>query len=123
MRARRLGLFFVVILIGLGLGLAFGWLMVPPQAPENADPRQLRADYKTDFVLMTAEAFAQNPDALEALQRLDDLDSDPLTVIVNAMSYAEKAGYAAEDVALIRTMFNAIDEEAISQWQDASDGN
>ncbi|MGB4595861.1 MAG: hypothetical protein WBI14_08145 [Anaerolineaceae bacterium] len=123
MKARRLVFFFVAILIGLGAGLAFGWLMAPPKAPENADLKQLRADYKADVVLMTAESFASNPDPLMVLNRLDDLDSDPLTLMVNAMSYAEKVGYSSADLTLMRTMFTAIDQDAVTRWQRGTHGN
>lgn len=123
MKARRLVLFFVAIVIGLGTGLAFGWLMAPPQAPENAELTQLRADYKADVVLMTAERFASNPDPLMVLTRLDDLESDPLTLMVNAMSYAEQVGYSPEDLALMRTMFKSVDQDAVTRWQGATDGN
>jgi len=122
-KTRRLVLFFVAILIGLGAGLAFGWLMVPPQVPENASLKQLRADYKADVVLMTAESFASNPDPVQALNRLDDFDPDPLTLMVNAMTYAEKIGYSLEDLTLMRTMFKAIDQDAVTRWQGGSDGN
>ena len=123
MKARRIIFFFVAILIGLGAGLAFGWLMAPPQAPEKADLTQLRADYKADMVLMTAESFASNPDPLMVLNRLDDLDPDPLTLMVNAMSYGEKIGYSTGDLALMRTMFKAIDQETVARWQGGTNGN
>lgn len=123
MKARRLIFFLVAILIGLGAGLAFGWLMAPPQAPEKASLTQLRADYKADIVLMTAESFASNPDPLMVLNRLDDLDPDPLTLMVNAMSYGEKVGYSTEDLALMRTMFTAIDQETVARWQGGTNGN
>jgi hypothetical protein len=123
MKIRRLIFFFVAILIGLAAGLAFGWLMAPPQAPEKADLTQLRADYKADFVLMTAESYASNPDPMMVLNRLDDLDPDPLTLMVNAMGYAEKVGYSTEDLTLMRTMFTAINQETVARWQGGTNGN
>lgn len=123
MKLRRLIFFFVAILIGLGAGLAFGWLMAPPQAPKEASLPQLREDYKADFVLMTAETFAANPDPLMVLNRLDDLDPDPLTLMVNAMGYGEKIGYSTEDLALIRTMFTAVDPDTVARWKGEVNGN
>jgi len=123
MKARRLVFFFIAILIGLGAGLAFGWLLVPPQPPTSAELTQLRADYKTDVVLMAAESFAKHQDPVQALNWLDDYDLDPLTLMVDAMSYGEAVGYSNQDLALMRTMFNAIDQDAVTRWQGGKDGN
>jgi hypothetical protein len=123
MKTRRLIYFFVAILIGLGAGLAFGWLIAPPQAPETAELTQLRADYKADIVLMTAETFSTNPDPLMVLDLLNSIDPDPLTLMVNAMTYGEKIGYSSGDLALMRTMFKAIDEETVARWRGGADGN
>ena len=42
--------------VGIGMGLAYGWL-VDPVDFFDLSPDTLRADYKTDYVLMTAEAY------------------------------------------------------------------
>ena len=55
-RGLRVFFFFLAILLGVGIGLAFGWLVMPAAAPTNASLNQLRADYKTDLTLMIAES-------------------------------------------------------------------
>ena len=50
MKSRRLFFFSLAILLGIGAGLAFGWLVRPPKAPTDASMTDLRTDYQTDVV-------------------------------------------------------------------------
>ncbi len=61
MKSRRIFFFTLVIILGIAAGLAFGWLVMPPKAPNNAPMERLRVDYETDLVLMTAEYFQGDP--------------------------------------------------------------
>ena len=117
MKTRRFIFFFLTILIGVGAGLAFGWTMMPPAAPRNAPLDNLRADFKTDLVLMVAEDFQIEPDAMQALTQLDKLDeSDPITLLGNSIQYAQAIGYPEEDLNLMRNLLNSIDAEIYLQW-------
>ena len=117
MKTRRFIFFFLAILIGGGAGLAFGWVMMPPAAPTNAPLASLRADFKTDLVLMVAEDFQTEPDSMQALTQLDKLDeSDPITLLGNSIQYAQSIGYPEEDLNLMRTLLNSIDAEIYLQW-------
>ena len=122
-KTRRLIFFGITIAIGLAAGLAFGWLLAPPQAPDNAPLGQLRADFKADAVLMAAERFAAYSDPVAALRQLEGLADDPVSMMVSAMTEAEKIGYSAEDMALMKAMFATIDENAVKEWRGGSDGN
>ena len=117
MKTRRFFFFFLAILVGVGAGLAFGWMMMPPAAPKNAPLASLRADFKTDLVLMVAEDFQTEPDAMQVLTQLDELDeSDPITLLGKSLQYAQAIGYPEEDLNLMRNLLNSIDAEIYLQW-------
>ncbi len=117
MKTRRFIFFFLAILIGVGAGLAFGWTMMPPAAPRNAPLGSLRADFKTDLVLMVAEDFQTRPDSMQALTQLDKLDEgDPITLLGNCIQYAQGIGYPEEDLKLMQNLLNSIDAEIYLQW-------
>jgi hypothetical protein len=117
MKTRRVLFFILAILIGGGAGLAFGWTMMPPAAPKDAPIASLRADFKTDLVLMVAEDFQTEPDSMQALTQLDRLDEgDPITLLGNSLQYAQAIGYPEEDLNLMRNLLNDIDAEIYLQW-------
>ena len=105
------------MLVGIGAGLAFGWMMMPPAAPRNAPLASLRADFKTDLVLMVAEEFQTDPDSMQALTQLDKLDeSNPITLLGNSIQYAQAIGYPEEDLKLMQDLLNSMDAEIYLQW-------
>ena len=119
MKTRRFFFFFLAILVGVGAGLAFGWTMMPPAAPTNAPLDSLRADFKTDLVLMVAEDFQTQPDSMQALTQLDKLDDgDPITLLGNSIQYAQTIEYPEEDLTLMRNLLNSIDAEIYLEWND-----
>ena len=92
---------------------------MPPAAPTNAPLVSLRADFKTDLVLMVAEDFQTEPDSMQALTQLDNLDdTDPITLLGNSIQYARGIGYPEEDLNLMRSLLNSIDAEIYLQWND-----
>ena len=119
MKTRRLIFFFLAILVGVGAGLAIGWLMMPPAAPRNAPMNSLRADFKTDLVLMVAEDFQTRPDSMRALDQLDKLDeSDPITLLGDSIQYAQEIGYPEEDLNIMRNLLKNIDAAVYLQWNE-----
>ena len=92
---------------------------MPPAAPTNAPLGSLRADFKTDLVLMVAEDFQTEPDSIQALTRLDKLDDgDPITLLGNSIQYAQTIEYPEEDLTLMRNLLNSIDAEIYLEWND-----
>lgn len=90
---------------------------MPPTAPSNAPLASLRADFKTDLVLMVAEHFQTEPDAMQALTQLDRLDDgDPITLLGNSIQYAQAIAYPQEDLKLMQDLLNSIDAEIYLQW-------
>lgn len=117
MKSRRFVFFFLAILVGAAAGLAFGWLLMPPKAPSDAAVTSLRADFKTDLVLMTAESFRATGDGVAALQALAQVEEgDPLTLLGNSIQYARAAGYSEADLELMSTLLNSIDAEIYLEW-------
>lgn len=128
MQKKGLRIFFFVlaILLGVGVGLAFGWLFMPAAAPKNASLEQLRADYKTDLTLMVAESYAQNQDLPAALDSLAHIQpDDPYSLLVNTVNYAQGVGYQESDLKLIQALIEAIDPAAYREWLGGrgTDGN
>lgn len=109
--------FLIAILIGLGLGLAYGWFIQPVQSVDIS-PETLRVDYKTDYVLMIAEAFEVEKDAVLAARRLAILgETPPLALIEQAVEFARKAGYSEPDISRMEALHSGLqafspDEEA-----------
>ena len=124
-KGTRVLLFIVMIAVGAGAGLAYGWLLKPAAAPQEADLSRLRADFKTDWVLMTAEQFAETQDPLLALDELAKVEpKDPYALLVNAINYAQGVGYQPEDLAKMQALIEAIDPAIYRQWETGyNDGN
>jgi len=105
----RWTLFLLVILLGLGLGLVYGWV-INPVSFQDTTLNNLRIDYKTDYTLMVAEVFHENNDLEWALNRLTLLeDPTPMTSVENALRFASQADYTLPDMFLLRDLHNAIE--------------
>lgn len=90
-----------MLVVGLVAGLLYGWLINPVKYVDTT-PVSLRADYKTDYVLMTAESYHDNGDTALAARRLALLgDSPPVEYVKQAMTYASQVGYAEADLNLL----------------------
>ena len=81
-RSGRVILFILAILIGVGVGLVYGWLVLPSQ-PEEAGLQDLRMDYKTDIVLMAAELYDIENDLQAAQNRLSQIEQNSVIDLVN----------------------------------------
>lgn len=108
--------FFLSILVGAAAGLFYGWRINPVQYVNTA-PNTLRVDYKTDYVLMIAEAYHADGDLALAIQRLGEIGSAPPDeIVLQAVLFAERlrytrseqAGYTDVDLALIRELSDAL---------------
>jgi len=100
--------FFIAIGFGLGLGLAYGWIINPVQSVDIT-PDTLRIDYKTDYVLMVAEAFQEEQDLPVAIRRLAVLgDSTPAEFVYQAIEFAQKSGYIEPDIARMQALLSAL---------------
>ena len=100
--------FLTAIIVGIGLGLIYGWLINPVEYVDTS-PDTLRIDYKTDYVLMVAESFQKEGDLALVTYRLALLgDTPPFEMVNQAILFAQKAGYTDADIALMQTLMSAL---------------
>jgi hypothetical protein len=98
-------LFFILAIIaGLALGLFYG-LVVSPVELVDTSPESLRMDYKTDYVLMVAEAYTIDQDGYLAVVRIAKLgDAHPVELVNEALAFALESGYTPEDLVLMHDL-------------------
>ena len=107
-RTHRWFFFFLMVILGIGAGLLFGW-EVCPLAPRNTHPDTLSIAYQTDTVLMIAELYHTDGDPALARERLAFLgEFDPITLMDAALSYAETHQYTSTDLQLMQALAKAI---------------
>lgn len=100
--------FLIAIIIGAAAGLFYGWVVNPVEYVDIS-PQSLRADYKSDFVLMVAESYQVDHDTGLAVRRLALLGTtSPTDIVANALDYGLKKGYAAQDLSLIQSLGEAL---------------
>jgi len=109
--------FLIAAVIGLAVGLAYGWLAAPVQYIDTT-PDTLHPDYKTDYALMVAEAFRTEQDTDLAARRLAFLSSDPpAEIVATSIQTARTAGYSSSDLTLLENLQNAM-----LFWQPSAGG-
>jgi hypothetical protein len=114
MRGKRIALFFIMIAVGLGLGLFYGWIINPVKY-EDTSPSMLHGDYKADYVLMVAEIYNADKNLAEATRRLALLDPlPPARVVASALLTARESGYAIQDLTLMEKLSQALQTGAIT---------
>jgi hypothetical protein len=108
MNMLRYILFVFAIILGLALGVFYG-REVNPVELVDASPDTLRVDFKTDYVLMVAEVYDTEQDAVLAVRQLALLGSRPPADLVNdALAFALEEGYQPEDLVLMRDLADAL---------------
>jgi hypothetical protein len=96
--------FLIAVLVGVAAGLYYGWVL-NPVAYVDTTPDSLRADYRADYVLMTAEAFHASQDPAGAARQLAILGSQPpATFVQQALVYASTHGFAGDDITLLQEL-------------------
>ena len=108
MRSNRWIFILLALILGAGLGLAYGWY-VDPVDFFDLTPDTLRADYRADYVLMTAEAYRVEQDPGLAARRLAIFGTkSPSAIAGDGLSYARANGFADQDVALMQELVTAL---------------
>lgn len=96
--------FLVAIAVGIGIGLVYGWVINPVEYVDTA-PASLREDFRTDYVLMVAEAYFVEDDLAMAVRRLALLGGElPEEIVRQSLVTAAEYGYAQADLALMQTL-------------------
>ncbi len=105
---RRWAFPLIAGLVGIAAGLVYGWVINPVKFVDTT-PASLRADYRTDYVLMVAEAFHADQDVGLASRRLAIFGSEsPADLALAALQEAQQAGYSQPDVALLQELTRAL---------------
>jgi hypothetical protein len=100
--------FFIALVTGIALGVVYGWVISPVQYVD-VTPNILRKDYRTDYVLMTAEAYQNEQDAETAARRLAILGSEsPAQITASALEYATNNGFTQGEVLLLQDLLTAM---------------
>lgn len=109
MRAGRFLLFLLSVLVGLGAGLAYGWVFNPP-AYRDLPPDTLSADYKADYVLMVAEIYREDGNLALAVRRLSVLSPDlpPARIVAEALLTARDLEYDPIDLETLSNLAQAV---------------
>jgi len=100
--------FLITIAIGISIGLVYGWIVNPVEYVDTA-PASLRMDYKTDYILMVAEAYKVEQDLDLAVRRLALLgDTAPQEMILEAIAYAAEIQYDPVDLVLMQALSDGL---------------
>jgi hypothetical protein len=106
---RSLWIFIILALMaGIGIGIAYGWY-IDPVDYSDITPDALRADFKADYVLMTAEAYRAEQDPGRAARRLAIFGAKtPASIAADGLDYARRNGLPDDDIALMQELVTAM---------------
>lgn len=110
-RQMRFILFLLAILVGIVLGLLYGWEINPVKYVDTT-PNSLSEDYKTDYVLMVAEIYHADGDLAGARTRLEDLGKPALESVQQAILSGEENDYISADLEQMRGLASALQNQA-----------
>ncbi|MBN1265682.1 MAG: hypothetical protein JXA25_09330 [Anaerolineales bacterium] len=114
-------LLLISILIGVAIGLLYGWVINPIQSA-SCTPDTFRSNYQTDYILMTAESFAGDQDLTLARDRLALLSPrDPANSVQSALNYAHDNRFPEEDLELLERLLNALTSQNTKPTQLAGE--
>jgi hypothetical protein len=109
--------FLIAIALGAAISLYYGWMVNPVEYVDTA-PGSLQTDYRTDYVLMTAETYQSRQDLSLAARQLSFLGSQPpAEIAAQALAFAQSVGYSREDLELLKNLVLAM-----QTWQLNSGG-
>lgn len=109
----RILVILLFVAAGFGLGLAYGRLVAPVEYVD-ADPASLRIDYRSDFVLMVAERYAADHDAVGAVSHLELLGAQAADrVSAEAIQFGQSAHYAGSDLELMQQLLRAVQAQTL----------
>lgn len=104
----------LALLIGVGLGLVYSWVISPLQVVDAA-PIALRADFKDQYRSAIAAAYAANSDLTRAQARLSLLnDSDPVEALNAQAQRMLATGQSFEEADQVAALASALDQNGSS---------
>ncbi len=110
-RMRTTSRLLIGVFIGMLLGLLFGWVIRPVEYVDTA-PEALREDFRSDYVLMVAEAYIVDRDLELARYKLASLGSHPpLNYAIDAIDFGVENGFNKIDLQTLNLL--AVDLRSI----------
>lgn len=98
----------LALVAGIGIGIAYGWY-VDPVDYFDTTPDTLRADYKADYVLMTAEAYQAEQDPGLAARRLAIFGTkSPSAIAADGLAYARTNSFSDDEIVLMQELVTAL---------------
>ena len=98
----------LALLAGIGIGVAYGWYLDPVDY-FDATPDALRADFKADYVLMTAAAYQAEQDPGLAARRLAIFGTKSSSAIAaEGLAYARSNGFSDAEIVIIQELVTAL---------------
>ncbi len=108
MKNTTLSRLIIGIIIGLVLGVLYGWIIRPVEYIDTT-PNTLRADYRTDYVLMIAETYSGDGDLDSALVRLAALGSQsPIEIVLEAIDFSIEADRPRSELEVLNHLANQV---------------
>lgn len=99
------------LILGAVVGLVYGWILRPIEYFDTA-PDSLREDYRADYVLMVAEAYAGEEDLELARIRLAALGpKPPANLVIEAINFGVDHGFRQFDLETLNRL--AVDLRSI----------
>jgi hypothetical protein len=96
----KISLQFILLglLLGVAVGLIYGWVIRPVEQSGIA-PQSLKQEFRVDYVLMVAEAYADNQQLEQARVRLASLGPDnPINYVLEAINFGVEQAFDYEDL-------------------------
>jgi hypothetical protein len=98
----------LALVAGAAAGIAYGWY-IDPVDYVDLTPDSLGADFKADYVLMTAEAYQVEQDPGLAARRLAIFGSkSPSSIADDGLAYARANGFSDSDTAIMQELVTAL---------------
>lgn len=100
--------FLILTILGIALGLFYGWIVNPVKFVDTT-PASLRADYRTDYILMVAEGFHKDQNVTLAVRRLAIFGSEtPAVLVGEALEAGGQTNYSVNDITLLQELTRAM---------------
>ena len=98
----------LMIALGIAIGLLYGWIINPVKFVDTT-PASLRVDYRTDYVLMVAEAYHTDQNVELAVRRLAIFGGEtPAAISAQALQAGRQMNYSQNDLTLLQELTRAM---------------
>jgi len=101
------------LLLGLMAGLLYAWWVAPVDFQNASTPASLRADFKDEYRLLAASAYAANGNLERARVRLALLGGDPLSMLAEQTQRLMAGNASAESVRLLSLLAEAFQSPTV----------